>query len=127
MKLTRRRFLECTGAVVAGTGLGALVPGLQGNPRQHDPLQALRASNSTSPGCPTIRAISNDISCALRTTRVSGGKRVVQAITTPQEVVDRQKTVVAELWKMLGDPPERTPLNARVTGRSIVRATGSRS
>ncbi len=33
-----------------------------------------------------------------------------------QQVLDRQKSVVAELWKMLGGPLDRTPLNARVTG-----------
>jgi len=41
---------------------------------------------------------------------------IVNAISTRQQVVDRQTAVVAELWKMLGGPFERTPLNARVTG-----------
>jgi cephalosporin-C deacetylase-like acetyl esterase len=44
-------------------------------------------------------------------------QRIVRAISTRQDVLDRQKTVVAELWKMLGDTPERTPLNPQVTGR----------
>jgi len=44
-------------------------------------------------------------------------QRVVQAIATQQDVLDRQKTVVSELWKMLGDAPQKTPLNARVTGK----------
>ena len=44
-------------------------------------------------------------------------QRVVQAITTRQGLLDRQKAVVSELWKMLGDPPEKGPLNARVTGK----------
>src|SRR5205085_8781318 len=42
-------------------------------------------------------------------------KRVINAISTREEVLDRQKAVVAELWKMLGGPLARTPLNARVT------------
>ena len=43
-------------------------------------------------------------------------KRVINAISTPQEVLDRQQLVVRELWKMLGGAPARTPLNAQVTG-----------
>ena len=43
-------------------------------------------------------------------------KRIIDAISTRQEVLDRQKSVVAELWKMLGGPLDRTPLNPRVTG-----------
>jgi len=49
---------------------------------------------------------------------------VIRAIATPQDVLDRQKTVVAELWKMLGGPLDRTPLNARLTG--IVERPGYR-
>src|SRR5262245_59747828 len=43
-------------------------------------------------------------------------KRIVEAIQTPRQIVERQKAVVAEIWKMLGGPLERTPLNPRVTG-----------
>jgi cephalosporin-C deacetylase-like acetyl esterase len=43
-------------------------------------------------------------------------KQVIDAISTPQEVLDRQQSVVAELWKMLGGPLDRNPLNPRVTG-----------
>src|SRR4029453_3083506 len=42
--------------------------------------------------------------------------RIINAISTRQEVLDRQKTVVAELWKMLGGPLDRSSLNARVVG-----------
>ncbi len=43
-------------------------------------------------------------------------KQVINAISTEQQVLDRQRLVVAELWKMLGGPPDRNPLNPRVTG-----------
>jgi cephalosporin-C deacetylase-like acetyl esterase len=51
-------------------------------------------------------------------------KHVVNAISTRQQVVDRQRAVVAELWKMLGGPLERTPLNPRVA--AIVERSGYR-
>ncbi len=48
-------------------------------------------------------------------------KHVIDAISTRQGVLDRQQSVVAELWKMLGGPLDRNPLNPRVTG-TIERA-----
>ena len=43
-------------------------------------------------------------------------KHVIDAISTPQGILERQKVVTEEIWKMLGGPFERTPLNPRVTG-----------
>jgi hypothetical protein len=43
-------------------------------------------------------------------------KQIINAISTRQAVLDRQKAVVSELWKMLGGPFDPTPLNARVVG-----------
>ena len=51
-------------------------------------------------------------------------RRIVSAISTRQQVLDRQRSIVEELWKMLGGPLERTPLNARVTG--IIERPGYR-
>jgi cephalosporin-C deacetylase-like acetyl esterase len=42
-------------------------------------------------------------------------KQIINAISTGQAVRDRQKAVVDEIWKMLGGPFEKTPLNPRVT------------
>jgi len=42
---------------------------------------------------------------------------VIDAISTPQGIRDRQKAVSEQVWKMLGGPLERTPLNPRVTGK----------
>ena len=51
-------------------------------------------------------------------------QRIIRGITTREQAIDRQKTVVKELWTMLGGPLERGPLNARVTG--IVQRPGYR-
>jgi hypothetical protein len=37
-------------------------------------------------------------------------------ISTPQAIQERQRSVTEQVWKMLGGPLERTPLNPRVTG-----------
>jgi cephalosporin-C deacetylase-like acetyl esterase len=49
---------------------------------------------------------------------------VIDAISTPQGILERQKHVAEQVWKMLGGPLERTPLNPRVTG--IVERHGYR-
>ena len=51
-------------------------------------------------------------------------KRIIGAISTRQQVLDRHKAVVQELWIMLGGPLERGPLNPRVTG--VVERAGYR-
>jgi len=116
MTYTRRRFLETTGALAAATGLG----------RRVDLLA--QSSGSRQAGAPGVELnvdglalpdYSRDLERYL--VRLANGarerrKRVVDAISTRQGVVERQKAVVAELWKMLGGPLDRTPLNARVTG-----------
>jgi cephalosporin-C deacetylase-like acetyl esterase len=118
MKLSRRRFLECTGAVVAATRVGV-------------PARAAGQSQASRPisGAPGVEInvngaalpdYSHDLERYL--VRVANDarerrQRVIQAIATPEDVRNRQKNVVAELWKMLGDPPEKTPLNPRITGR----------
>ena len=49
---------------------------------------------------------------------------MISAISTRQQIADRQKAVVDTVWKMLGGPFERTPLNPRVTG--VVERPGYR-
>jgi cephalosporin-C deacetylase-like acetyl esterase len=41
---------------------------------------------------------------------------VIDAISSPKDIQERQKAVTDRIWTMLGGPLERTPLNARVTG-----------
>ena len=115
MTYTRRRFLETTGALATAAGLGG--------------KELLAQSSTTRPsGAPGVDLktdvaalpdYSHDLEKYL--TRLSNEarqnrKRIIDAISTPQGVLDRQRAVVADLWKMLGGPLEKTPLNARVTG-----------
>ncbi len=114
MKYTRRSFLEA--AVVGAAALG--------------PAGSLRQSpvGRRQAGAPGVELnvdvaalpdYSHDLERYL--IRLSDEarqrrKHVIDAISTRQGVLDRQQSVVAELWKMLGGPLERNPLNPRVTG-----------
>jgi cephalosporin-C deacetylase-like acetyl esterase len=51
-------------------------------------------------------------------------QRIVRGIITKDQVIDRQKTIVKEVWAMLGGPFERSPLNARTMGE--IRRPGYR-
>src|SRR5919108_668719 len=103
MKYTRREFLEVTGTISAAAGFGGAV----------DPPKQSSAGSRAS-GAPgvelnvelgTLPDYSLDLQRYL--TRLANDarerrNRVINAISTRQGVLDRQKTVVAELWKMLG-------------------------
>ena len=117
MTYTRRRFLEATGTLAAAAGLGRSVrvvsQSLAGLDQSGAPGVELNVDGAALPD------YSRDLERYLvRLANDARGrrKRVIDAISTRQEVLDRQKMVVAELWKMLGGPLDRTPINARVTG-----------
>ena len=125
MTFTRRRFLETTGALAAAAGLarpaGSLKQPSAGSRQAGAPGVELNVDGAALPDYSRdleryLVRLSNDA----RERR----KRVINTISTRQEVLDRQKIVVAELWKMLGGPLDRTPINARVTG--TVQRTGYR-
>ena len=125
MTFTRRRFLETTGALAAAAGLarpaGSLKQPSAGSRQAGAPGVELNVDGAALPDYSRdleryLVRLSNDA----RERR----KRVINTISTRQEVLDRQKMVVAELWKMLGGPLDRTPINARVTG--TVQRTGYR-
>ncbi len=125
MTYTRRRFLETTGALAAAAGLGGPVGSLKQSTAGS--LQAGAPGVELNVDGPALPDYSGDLQRYL--VRLSNDarerrKRVINAISTRQEVLDRQKMVVAELWKMLGGPLDRTPINARVTG--IVQRPGYR-
>jgi cephalosporin-C deacetylase-like acetyl esterase len=116
MTWTRRRFLESTGTFAAAAGLGRAVGPLS---------QSSSGSQSGAPGvqlnvdAAALPDYSRDLErylIRLANDARERRKRVIDAISTRQQVLDRQKTVVAELWKMLGGPLDRSPLNARITG-----------
>jgi cephalosporin-C deacetylase-like acetyl esterase len=117
MRYTRRRFLETTGALAAAAGLGcpggSLEQSAPGSRQAGAPGVELNVDGAALPDYSRdleryLVRLSNDA----RERR----KRAINAISTRQDVLDRQKMVVAELWKMLGGPLDRTPINARVTG-----------
>src|SRR5437660_8713689 len=125
MTYTRRRFLETTGALTAAAGLGRPVGSVKqssaGRRQAGGPGVELNVDGAGLPDYSHdlerhLVRLSNDV----RERR----KRVINAISTRQEVLDRQKMVAAELWKMLGGPLDRTALNVRVTG--IVERPGYR-
>ncbi len=118
MKLTRRRFLESTGAIVAASGLG---PSLRaaGQPQTARPITGAPGVELHVSGA-ALPDYSRDLErylVRLANEARERRQRVVQAISTREGVLDRQKYVVSELWKMLGEAPERTPLNPRVTAK----------
>ena len=114
MTYTRRKFLETAGALGAAAGFGHVIPRAQS-------LAATRQSKA--PGVELNTESLPDYSRDLERYLVrltndarERRKRIVDAISTRQQVVERQKTVVAELWKMLGGPLDRSPLNPRIVG-----------
>src|SRR4051812_17716262 len=115
MKLTRRNFLESTGAIAAVGGLGRL--GAAGQSRTARPITGAPGVdlNVDGAGLPDYSRDLERYLVRIANEARERRQRVVQAISTRQDVLDRQKTVVSELWKMLGDPPGKAPLNARVT------------
>ena len=114
MNYTRRRFLETTGALAAAASFRRSVGFAQQSPnRQGAPGVELNIDTAALPD------YSRDLERYL--VRVANEardrrKRIINAITTREGVLDRQKAVVSELWKMLGGPLDRTPLNPRVIG-----------
>jgi cephalosporin-C deacetylase-like acetyl esterase len=115
MNCTRRRFLETSGAVAAAASFGGSISLAQQQAgRQHGaPGVELNVDVAALPD------YSRDLERYLiRLTNEARDrrKRIINAITTREQVVERQKLVVAELWKMLGGPLDRTPLNPRVIG-----------
>ena len=115
MKYTRRSFLEA--AVAGAAGLRPTVTAL----RQSSTgiRQAGAPGVQLNVDVAALPDYSRDLERYL--IRLSDEarqrrKHVIDAISTRQDVLDRQRSVVAELWKMLGGPLGRNPLNPRVTG-----------
>ncbi|HEX6464479.1 MAG TPA: twin-arginine translocation signal domain-containing protein, partial [Vicinamibacterales bacterium] len=117
MSYTRRTFLKTTAAVAAAAGFRRSTEasrqasgGIQqaGAPGVDLTLEGPALPDYTRDLERYLVRLANDA----RERR----KRIINAISTRQGVLDRQKAVVAELLRMLGGPFERAPLNPRVTG-----------
>ena len=125
MKCTRRRFLGTTAAVAAAAGLRGA--------DAYSPQSSAPGRPSGAPGVTlnvegaALPDYSRDLErylVRLANDARERRKQIINAISTREAVLARQKAVVAELWKMLGGPLERAPLNARVSG--IVERPGYR-
>ncbi len=116
MTYTRRRFLEAAGALAAAVRMGragALHAQSTGGTRP-SPAPGVQLNVETP-----VPDYSRDLErylIRLADDARERRKQVVEAISSRGGILDRQHTIVSELWKMLGGPLERTPLNPRVTG-----------
>src|SRR2546426_2629560 len=113
MKYTRRGFLEAAAAIVASAGSGC----------SRQPATATRLSGATGVELGVENAALPDYSHDLERylVRVASEarrrrKQLIDAISNPQAIQERQRSVTEQVWKMLGGPFERTPLHPRVTG-----------
>jgi cephalosporin-C deacetylase-like acetyl esterase len=113
MKVTRRDFLQAAGAVVTAAGASC----------SRQPATTTRLSGATGVELSVDNAGLPDYSHDLErylvrvvTEARQRRKQLIDAISTPQAIMERQRGVTAQVWKMLGGPLERTPLNPRVTG-----------
>jgi len=115
MSYTRRRFLETTGALAAAAGFGPAI----GVPRQAGIRPQGAPGVELNVDVAALPDYSHDLDrylIRLANEARERRKRIINAISTREQVIERQKSVVAELWNMLGGPLDRTPLNARVIG-----------
>ncbi len=115
MKYTRRSFLEATVVGVAGLRrqAGSFRQSSTGTRQAGAPGVELNVDVAALPDYSRdLERYLIRLSDEARQRR----KHVIDAISTRQDVLDRQQSVVAELWKMLGGPLDRNPLNPRVTG-----------
>jgi cephalosporin-C deacetylase-like acetyl esterase len=125
MTYTRRRFLKTTAAVAAAAGFGRSADA------SRQAADAIHQAGAPGVELTLDGTVLPDYSHDLERYLVrlandarERRKRIINAISTRQDVLDRQKAVVAQLWTMLGGPFEHTPLNPRVTG--IVERPGYR-
>ena len=121
MKYKRRDFLQTAAVIVASAGGGC-----SRRPAASDRLSGatgvdLSVENSALPD------YSHDLEKYLvRLASEARARRMqaIDAISTVRGIQERQKVVTQQLWKMLGGPFERTPLNPRITG--VVERRGYR-
>src|SRR5262249_53771768 len=113
MKYTRRGFLEAAAAIVTSAGGGC----------SRQPPTVSHLSGATGVELGVENAVLPDYSHDLERYLVrlanearQRRKQQIDAVATPQAIQERQRSVTEQVWKMLGGPLQRTPLNPRVTG-----------
>src|SRR5262249_44013494 len=110
MKHTRRDFLEAAGAVIAAATAGC----------SRQPATATRLSGANGVELSVENAALPDYSHDLERYLIRAAdearqrrKQLIDTISTPQAILERQRSVTEQIWKMLGGPLEPTPLNPR--------------
>ena len=63
-------------------------------------------------------------SCTLAFGQLQKRKAAIEKLSTPDDYLERQKTVRGKLLQLIGSFPEKTPLNAHVTG--VIKKEGYR-
>jgi hypothetical protein len=112
MEHTRREFLEAAGAIVAAAS-GCSRPATSTPQLPAAKGVELRVENGALPD------YSHDLErylVRLASDARARRKQLIEAISTPQDIRERQNAVTEQVWRMLGGPLERAPLNPRVTG-----------
>jgi cephalosporin-C deacetylase-like acetyl esterase len=113
MKYTRRGFLEAAAAIVTSAGGGCS--------RQPATVSHLSGATGVELGVENtaLPDYSHDLErylVRLANEARQRRKQQIDAVATPQAIQERQRSVTEQVWKMLGGPLQRTPLNPRVTG-----------
>jgi cephalosporin-C deacetylase-like acetyl esterase len=124
MTYTRRTFLKTTAAAAAAAGFGRSANAAWQTPSGVQQVGAPGVELTLEGALPDYTHDLERYLIRLANDARERRTQIINAISTQQDVVDRQKAVVSELWKMLGGPFDRTPLNPRVTG--IVERPGYR-
>src|SRR6516165_9600895 len=113
MEQTRREFLEAAGAIVAVVASGCSRPDTPTTQLVGATGVELHVASGAVPD------YSHDLERYLaRLAREARARRlhVIDSISSPKDIRERQNAVTEHVWTMLGGPLERAPLNARVTG-----------
>ena len=113
MEQTRREFLEAAGAIVAVAASGCSRPATPTTQLVGAKGVELHVASGAVPD------YSHDLERYLaRLAREARARRlhVIDSISSPKDIRERQNAVTEHVWTMLGGPLERAPLNARVTG-----------
>src|SRR5262245_63330707 len=113
MEQTRREFLEAAGALVAVAASGCSRPVTSTPELVGAKGVELHVENGALPD------YSHDLERYLvRLARDARARRqhVIDAISAPKDIRERQKAVTDQVWTILGGLLERTPLNAHVIG-----------
>jgi hypothetical protein len=124
MEQTRREFLEAAGAIVAVAASGCSRPATSTTQLVGAKGVELHIPNGALPD------YSHDLERYLvRLAREARARRqhVIDAISAPKDIQERQRAVTDQVWTMLGGPLERAPLKARAPERSSDPAIASRN